>query len=437
MIAQTMIRPTSSGEARPQGIFISSTLPWGLDKDLHGGTLRALVMLQGCLDAWGCVDLVFLDRSRVVRSTQETEAFESWIRGRLAGEFTVQVISVPPHEPVWIPRRLLEYFLAWPLGAPKEKSLALLVDMLRRQTSGRIFCQRIEAFKLACSAAKAVGSKFEMVMDLDDIEHRAYARRLRETPNYPTRFLLHLHTLRYWLWEQIALSKCTRLFVCSDSDAALLMKRAPRSRVDVVANTIADPGRFPSLKSNESPPVLLFVGVLTYSPNLYGLRWFIDRVWPLVLQKQPSAKLKVAGKGSEHLHVPEDVRSSVELLGFVNDLTGLYRQATIAICPIRSGGGTRIKLIEACAHGLASVSTRLGAEGLLLAEGESILIRDEPDEFAHAVIELIEDRQKAEHIGWNARRAFEQHYERAAVIRHTADLLRSIPDQRVSSWPAA
>ena len=197
----------------------------------------------------------------------------------------------------------------------------------------------------------------------------------------------------------------------------------------MVPNTVPDPGQPTHLIPSQQSRIVVFVGVLSYGPNLFGLSWFVQKIWPVVLKALPDARLKVAGKGCELLPVPEPLQHSIDMLGFVDDLTALYRQGALSICPIRSGGGTRIKLIEASAHGLASVSTRLGAEGLLLKDGESILLRDDPDEFAQAVIELINDRAKAEQIGLNARRVFESNYERSAVIRRATELIRSIPCQ--------
>lgn len=418
-----------------RGIFVSTHVPWGRLRDLHGVHQRAQLMMQACLDAWGSVSIVLFDLSQRIRSPREIEEMTDWLGSRLSGDFSIYVLPLSVRRPAFFPDWLLRYLSPWPMPAPSAESLSHFRRSIEQDHAVHVFCHRIEAFRIVLDGIEGAKPAPALFFDLDDIEHRTFMRRLNDSPRYATKFLMNLHTVRYWLLEQKALARCARTLVCSEVDADLLRKRVNDAVVDVVPNTVGDPGPDSRRDSLQKPPVVVFVGVLGYGPNLFGMNWFLKSIWPQVLDKHPNARLNVAGKGSELLQIPGPVRHSIELLGFVDDLTALYRQATLAICPIRSGGGTRIKLIEACAHGLASVSTRLGAEGLLLNEGESILMRDEPGEFAQAVIDLIEDRPKAAQMGESARRVFEQHYERTAVIRHAADLLRSIPDRRVSALP--
>ena len=131
---------------------------------------------------------------------------------------------------------------------------------------------------------------------------------------------------------------------------------------------------------------ILFVGTKT-APNVVGLNWFLSEVWPLIVTEVPAATLDVAGSVNRVLsNVPRNVR----MLGVVPDLNPLYEAAGVVISPLRSGSGLKIKLIEALAHGKAIVCTSETLQGVSAAIGSAVLVADDPEAFARAVIELMQ-----------------------------------------------
>ena len=137
---------------------------------------------------------------------------------------------------------------------------------------------------------------------------------------------------------------------------------------------------------------LIFVGPLTYTPNRLAVKWLIDRVLPKLIERIPEAELLVVGDPAG-LAVAHGEMRGVRFTGWVPDVTPFYRTAGVAVTPLHSGGGTRLKVVEALARRVPLVSTSFGCEGLGLLAGEEMLVADEPDEFAAACASILEDPQ--------------------------------------------
>ena len=169
--------------------------------------------------------------------------------------------------------------------------------------------------------------------------------------------------------------------------------------------------------------VLLFVGDLSWAPNAEGLRWFADSVWPLVRSRLPRARVEVLGRA-----VPPDLRRRAPdwiFLGEGGDTRPLWARADVAIVPLRAGGGTRLKILEAAACGVPVVSTTVGAEGLELASEAEILLRDDPPAFADALVRLLGDTALRRGIAASARLRVEKRYDWRRVGAELAAALLS------------
>jgi succinoglycan biosynthesis protein ExoO len=130
---------------------------------------------------------------------------------------------------------------------------------------------------------------------------------------------------------------------------------------------------------------VLFVGSNT-APNVFGLRWFLASIWPVVRSSVPDATLLVAGSVCGTVtHMPDGVR----LLGRVRDLAPLYCDAAVVVSPLQVGSGLKIKLIEALGHGKAVVATSVTMQGV--EQDGVVAVADQPAEFAAAVVELLSD----------------------------------------------
>ena len=127
---------------------------------------------------------------------------------------------------------------------------------------------------------------------------------------------------------------------------------------------------------------MLFLGSFRHDPNRVAVDWFVRQVLPLILAQEPGAKLVIAGSDPPPEHTYADHAAHMQMLGYVEDVREPLARYAIFVCPILSGSGVRVKLLEAFAAGIPVVSTRVGAEGLAVKDGEFCALADDPAEFA-------------------------------------------------------
>ena len=136
---------------------------------------------------------------------------------------------------------------------------------------------------------------------------------------------------------------------------------------------------------------LLFVGGFRHSPNVDAVLWFVRDIWPRILSQRREMVFRIVGSNLSEESVPLLKRPGVEVLGYVPDLTSLFAYSRMSVAPLRYGAGVKGKVGQSMAYGLPVVTTKIGAEGMALERGKHILIADEPEEFAAAVLRLATD----------------------------------------------
>jgi glycosyltransferase involved in cell wall biosynthesis len=172
---------------------------------------------------------------------------------------------------------------------------------------------------------------------------------------------------------------------------------------------------------------LIFVGNLSYEPNIDGLLWFIASVLPLIRAKDRKMRLVVAGSLPTEAVRKACALPEISLHPDPTDLARLYRDAAIAVVPLRSGSGSRIKILEAAVHGLPVVATRKGAEGMRSEIKKVIFIGgEEPDAFARTCLACLGDRQAALARAAQLQRLVKVHHDRAAIVSEIATLVSGL-----------
>ena len=135
-------------------------------------------------------------------------------------------------------------------------------------------------------------------------------------------------------------------------------------------------------------PLVVFTGSMDWEANIDGVEYFCKEVWPLVLARVPQAKFQIVGR-DPHPRVTKLASASIEVTGTVPSVVDYLRDAAVFGIPLRIGGGTRIKIYEGMAMGKATVSTSVGAEGLDVEHGRDIVLADDPDQFANAIVSFL------------------------------------------------
>jgi glycosyltransferase involved in cell wall biosynthesis len=190
-------------------------------------------------------------------------------------------------------------------------------------------------------------------------------------------------------FERQAFAKATRLISVSNEDAQLIRDRFSSRPLDVVDNGI-DRSYFESVRGDRDPKQILFLGALDWRPNLDAIRLLLDQIFPAVRAVEPSARLCLVGrKPSETLVRRVKGLAGVELHPNVPDVRPYLACSGVMAVPLRIGGGSRLKILEALACGLPVVSTRVGAEGLDLVPGQDYIAADEPQAMTRELVACL------------------------------------------------
>jgi len=246
------------------------------------------------------------------------------------------------------------------------------------------------------------------LIDEHNIEYELYARLYRGERSRLRRLFNGIEFLRMRRFERNSWRQAQACSVTSDRETPVISAAAPRTPTAVVPNGV-DLDYFAQFRGETTPRTVAFVGVLNYRPNFDAASFLVHEIWPLVLAECPDAQLKIIGSTPEREAL--SLRSpGVEVTGRVPDVRPYLHQASVVAAPIRMGGGTRLKVVEALALGKAMVSTSLGSEGIAARDREHLLIADDAASFAARILELFEDASLRERLGVAARALAEDRY---------------------------
>jgi len=206
------------------------------------------------------------------------------------------------------------------------------------------------------------------------------------------------------------------VLVCSDLDKKLLQSRSPQAVIHVIPNSVPLQPVSPPLKDRHMLHIL-FVGLMNYGPNGDGALWFCKEILPLI-RKQSKARCRLSIVGYSP---PNEVMAlakefdDVIVTGGVESVAPYYDDCDLVIAPIRFGGGTRIKILEAMSYQKPVVSTTIGTEGIDIEDGRNILLADTPDAFARACVTLLESAALRQRLGREGRKRLEEKYSESVV----------------------
>ena len=243
--------------------------------------------------------------------------------------------------------------------------------------------------------------------------------------------------LRYGLmwWKQSRyinslLSQFKGCTVVSEQECDLVRRIVPGyNSLAVVPNGVdleTNTGEFGA----PQPDTLIYPGALTYSANFDAMKFFLGEVFPLIKDQRPDARLRITG-GYDGVPIEQlPLGNGAELTGYLDDIRPAVAQSWACVVPLRVGGGTRLKILEAMALGTPVVSTSKGAEGLQVTSGENILLADEPAEFAQSVLRLFKDESLRARLSANGRRLVEERYSWKTCARQLEQLLLQIVRER-------
>lgn len=242
----------------------------------------------------------------------------------------------------------------------------------------------------------------------------------------------------YWTTAQAErryLSLADHVLTVSDTDREHFLRLNGPTKISVIPTGV-DLEFFRPMAGEEQPDTVVFTGSMDWMPNEDGIFYFVQDILPRIRKEIPDASLLVVGRNpSSRLVELGRTTKGVEVTGKVDDIRPYLQHGSVYIVPLRVGSGTRLKIFEAMAMGKAVVSTSIGAEGLPVRPGRDVLIADNSEEFAGAVVGLLRDRVRRSELGRAARQLVAQQHGWDSVARHFESALETLV--RPDRMPAA
>ncbi len=299
------------------------------------------------------------------------------------------------------------------------------------------------------------------IVQIEGIEMFSYLRIIRAFPDGPKYIVMDWHNIESELMHRYSLTaktpfhrlyllraasqfkkieceildNCDLNLVMSEREGKDLLRRRPQSRVMVLENGVSLEEFAVPAKDRDDRRLwanrhrVLFVGSMDYHPNIDAVRYFADEIWPALQRQLPSAVFTIVGRNP-----PEKVRAlarrtAIEVTGTVPDVRPYYREAFVAVVPLRMGAGTRLKILEAMAAGLPVVSTALGAEGLAAQPGVQLELAEGPSEFCSRVTELRHNYPRWRELSIAGRKLVASTYDWRAIGARLLDTYFSLLDE--------
>jgi glycosyltransferase involved in cell wall biosynthesis len=364
-------------------VLLICNLPYAINS---GGHKRLTHLLRGVASA-GEVTLVYPTKAQT--SDLDLEALSPYCREVHTFPFEslqYQRDSRLPTALFWAKHKMryLHPFTSALIQELRSREGMALVANLCKQNFDIIWCQRISSLHMLPSSIAS-----RVIIDLDDLEHRSLRSRLvlRKDPPH----MLPLHWFEFFKLRRLERGVARlpyELAVCSDIDRQVVEGRA---KAWVIPNGVELPTQPANPRQENSAPVLLFPGYMAYEPNADAALFFAKRILPLIRRTVPDAKFLVVGRDPTSAVRQLHDGKSVVVTGTVPEIAPYLDGASVVVAPIRFGGGTRIKILEALAYRKAVVSTTIGAEGIHVESGKHLLLADFPEDFARACTLLLKD----------------------------------------------
>ncbi len=300
-----------------------------------------------------------------------------------------------------------------------EKNFEVVATGLMRKTVLQILSQsdivqfEFPYFFFLIPLMRILGKK--CVLDAHDVEfylskntNKMVAMEKQEKSSaFLNKILQHTPLVVYFV-EWISVKFSTMVFACSSKDAFHIatLYKISKSKVAVVPNCGRAASYQKVVENCFRKPMVVFVGTFDHLPNIYGAKILVERIIPIVKKEVPDVLFVIVGPNPPTwlLNASAISGGNIVVTGEVDDVRPIILGSSVAVAPIYQGSGTRLKLIEYMHMGKPIVSTTKGIEGLDIKDNIHVIVKDDPSDFAHAIVELINDPEKAERMSKNCRK---------------------------------
>jgi GT2 family glycosyltransferase/glycosyltransferase involved in cell wall biosynthesis len=404
--------------ARPRVLFVS---PYPICPPVHGG---GVFMYQTLRELARLTEVHVVELLDLVEQEKDNQQLRDFCA---SAEWIIRPTGMPKGMGSLLPRAVREFAnddVEW---------------LIHRQ----LYRQRIDVLQLEYLPMAQYRGRYRRLASVlfeHDIYFQSIGRGLGHMAGIIDEVKARFEYLRALRYELRALPGCDQIQVCTPQNRDYLLSFLPdlAGRLRDGLRAGIDTARYEFRPCGREPLTMLFVGSFRHDPNRVAVDWFVRGVLPLILQREPGARLVIAGSEPPPPHIYGGSSASLEMLGYVDDVREPLARYALFVCPILSGSGVRVKLLEAYAAGIPVVSTYVGAEGLAGKDGEFCALADDPAAFAERVLALFQNPQEAAAMAARARAEVVANWDMAAITGKLAQSFRQlIQEKRARAATAA
>jgi len=265
-------------------------------------------------------------------------------------------------------------------------------------------------------------SKAKIILRSHNIEHQIWERVAFNTANPIKKFFIQQLAKKIKTFEDMTLHLFDAIVAITSDDEGYYNSKHYKGKLTTIQAGFEDCLIEHPIKR---PNSVCFIGSMQWIPNIEGVEWFLKEVWPMVLREVSDAKFYIAGKGLDATFNRWS-KPGVVLEGLVPNASDFIQNHNVFVVPLHSGGGMRLKVVEAMGMRMPIVSTKIGAEGIHCVSNQDILICDTPTELKNGIVLLLRDKALANQIAQNARTRAVSEYSWQTLIANFEKMYKEL-----------
>lgn len=348
---------------------------------------------------------------------------------RRAGEYCARFWAVPHAVPPKTSPRFAAQLVQGladplPVAVLRYRSAAMrerITQLLAGENYDRVVCD----FPFP---APNIPENTQFVLFQHNVETMIWRRHAEHGATALHRWYFRRQAERMFAFEQALCRRAGYVIAVSENDARTMREEFGITNVADVPTGVDVEGFAAPAGETAAGPEIVFTGSMDWMANIDGAEWLAAEVLPRIWEKKPEVRAALVGRNpAARVRDLAGKDGRVTVTGTVDDVRPWLWGAALSVVPLRIGGGTRLKIYEAMAAGVATVSTAVGAEGLPVNDGEHLRLADTPEAFARACLELLDNQEERRRMAAAARRLVESRYSWEAAAQRFEELLEAAP----------
>lgn len=393
--------PDEDGRMTPRILFLYGDIPWPANT---GARIRTYNLLVNSARSAKITLLTLLNPANAAADRERIAQMER------AGVRVIAVPRLPETKREFAQTIASSFFSPRPVIVDRYSYGPYVAKARELAASGQFDLLHCDSISLAEAVLPQNSRTLPVGFTAHNVEAIIWERWAQEEPNMVKRWYVRAQHRKVLRYEEMIAQRSELVCAVSEEDQRRLTDLYRAKNAQVVPNGV-DTEYFAPQPVTENADTLVFTGSMDWRPNQDGILWFIDEIWPRLLQARPKLTFHIVGRRPpERVVRLGQTDPRLVVTGTVDDVRGYIARAAVYVVPLRIGGGSRLKILEALAMRKGIVSTTVGAEGLRLTDGEHLVLADTPEQFAARVSELLDTPKRRQSLGTAGEALVKQQY---------------------------